>query len=110
MAVILKNKSKRMQIFELPHDVVCEGEGDGCLCTDTTLVIPFLNKATGERGMKHIDKTLNDSVHIAVGESSRPLPDSVVSVKSIKAAIGRKEIEATTAPASAPTVTATASA
>ena len=106
MSVVLKNVSKKMQIHDLPHDVVCEGEGDGCLCTDDTIKVLVLNPETGGKSFRHVDKTINDSIHIAVGEKSRELPDNVVKVRSIAAAIKANEIKAekasTAAPAPAP--------
>lgn len=99
MSAVLKNTSKQMQIHELPHDLVCEGEDDGCLCEDVTLKVSVLNPESGDKAWRHVDKTINDSVHIAVGETSRPLPDGALKVPSIAAALKRRElIEVKSAP------------
>lgn len=93
MSVVLKNVSKKMQIHDLSHDHVCDGEGDDCLCSDATLRISTLNPESGDKAVRLVDKTISDSVHIAVGSESRPLPDGVVNVPSIKAAIAARELQ-----------------
>lgn len=93
MSVVLKNVSKKMQIHDLPHDVVCDGDDEGCLCADTTILSLVLNPEGGGKSFRHVDKTLSDSVHIAVGEKSRALPDKVVNVRGIAAAIKAGEIK-----------------
>jgi hypothetical protein len=92
MSVVLKNTSKKMQIHDLPHDLVCDGEDEDCLCTDHTLRISVLNPESGEKAVRLVDRTINDSVHIAVGEKSRELPDKVLGVPSIEAAIKAGEL------------------
>lgn len=92
MSVVLKNTSKKMQIHDLPHDYACEGEEDDCYCVDTTILVSVLNPESGEKAFRHVDKTISDSVHIAVGLTSRPLPARVLSVPSIKAALAAREL------------------
>jgi hypothetical protein len=43
------------------------------------------NPATGDVGVRIVERQLCDSVHIAVGETSRPLPDCVADMPEVKA-------------------------
>lgn len=90
MPVVLKNLSKEMQIFDLPHESVCTGEADDCLCVDETIRVSSLDPASGEKGVRVVEKTINDSLHLAPGCESRSLPDKVKDVPAIKTALTRK--------------------
>ena len=87
----LRNKSRRMQVFNLPHDVVC---GTSCGCTKTERVQTDHNPATGDVGLRHSDVLIARSVHIAPGSTSGDLPEAAANVPEISAAIKSRAVEA----------------
>jgi hypothetical protein len=87
MAKTLRNNTNRRQIFELPHDFVCTD--DACKCTVIDRRVRDLNPQTGEYGVKSEQIRAPYAVHLAARATSAPLPDEVVNVPNIAAAISR---------------------
>jgi len=79
-----KNVSKRMQVFSLPHEFVCEG---ACQCAKGEHRQRSHNPATGDVGERHIELTICSSVHLPAGHESEALPESVRNVPEIAAAL-----------------------
>lgn len=94
--IILKNVSRRAKVFNLPHDIVCNDVPGqrGCRCVMTEHRQREHNPATGEVGVRHIDRQISDSVHLMPGCSSEPMPESVTAVPEIRAALASGEIVA----------------
>lgn len=88
--VTLRNRTKRIKIVNLTHATVCAGE---CLCEKTEFRSQTHDAKTGETGVRVLDRRLNASVHLLPGEWSDPLPDAVLNVPQIKAAVKKREVE-----------------
>ena len=83
----LRNNTNRRQIFELPHDFVCKD--DACMCTVVDRRVRDLNPQTGEYGVRAEQVRAPFAIHLAARGSSPALPDEVVNVPSVAAAISR---------------------
>lgn len=87
----LKNRSRRAQILNLPHDVVCvDGE---CLCTSVEHRSLDHNPNTGEVGVRTTDRLVAASLHLTPGATSEELTDRVKDVPEIAAALKAKRLE-----------------
>lgn len=86
----LKSRTKRTQVFNLPHDVVC---GDVCLCQTVQHKSVDHNPKTGEVGIRHSDRLVAASVHLAPGGESDDLPETVKNVPEIADALKIRRVE-----------------
>lgn len=95
----VSNVTRRPQVFNLPHDVVCR---ENCVCADHTHRQVSHNTETGEIGYRLLDRKLSGSVHIQPGTSAE-LPDVAAGAPEIVRAKARREItvEQVNAPAKA---------
>lgn len=88
MPVKLKNLTKRMVTFNLPHDVVCTEQQ--CLCSRRVTGVQQHDPATGEKTVQAFKKRLADSVTLTAagteGDTVEGLPDGVFNVPEIRAA------------------------
>jgi hypothetical protein len=102
--VSLRNKAKQTKIFNLPHSYVC---ADGkCLCSRAEFRSETHNPRSGERGVRVLDRQICASVHLLPGQWSEALPDSVLLVPEVKAAIEARRCESKTVQAAPSTPTA----
>jgi hypothetical protein len=90
--VTLRNTQNRRQSFELPHEFVCsEGE---CHCTVVDRRGRTLDPATGEVGTTSEEVRVPYAVHIAARGTTAALPDGVLDVPAVAAAINRGLLKA----------------
>jgi hypothetical protein len=87
MAVTLESRVRRMQVFHLPHEVFCRA--GHCACADVTVVVVAENPRTGERAPRRTTQRVPGSLTILALERKRGLPNGVLEVADVKAAIGR---------------------
>lgn len=94
MPVTLKNKARAMKVFNLPHAIVCTEAL--CLCTRRVTGVQDVHPETGEKSMRALKKRLADSVTFTAagteGDEVSDLPDTVLAVPEIAAAIKRREL------------------
>lgn len=72
--VRLEDLSGRLQVFNLPHEVYCEGSGT-CRCSERTFTEQV--HAQGRVGIRKIVKRLPDSFTLLPRAKSEPLHESV---------------------------------
>jgi hypothetical protein len=89
MPITLENRTRRMQVFSLPHDVFCRAQ---CACLETTVVLTVENPRTGDRARKSAAKQVPSSMTWLAFERRRGLPSVLLEVPDIKAAIARGEL------------------
>ena len=87
MPVTLHNRSWQMQVFNLVHDAYCRGRA--CACSDITTVVVEENPRTGERAPRRVPKRLPTVLTLLAREVRTGLPNSVLQVPDIQAAITR---------------------
>jgi hypothetical protein len=75
-----------MQVFHLPHDVFCR---DRCTCAEVAVVVVAEHPRTGERVPKHVRKKVPSSITFLALERRPSLPNALLEVTEVKAAIGR---------------------
>lgn len=85
--VTLRNTQNRRQVFELPHDFVCAE--DECLCTVMEQRRRMHDPKSGEVGVFSEEARLPSAVHLPARGTSRALPDGVLDVPAVAAAISR---------------------
>jgi len=81
----IANRTKQIQVFNVPCRIGCNGEG--CLCTEVTIQLAAVD-ADGTRGVRVIDRRLPGSVTFLAGEN-REVPAFVASSPDVKRAIDR---------------------
>lgn len=90
----IKNNAKRMQVFNLPHDVACSESA--CGCTRQLVGVTDLDPKTGDKTVRALKRRLADSITLTAagseGDTLEGLPNGVAFVPEIKAAAARKEI------------------
>jgi hypothetical protein len=89
MPIILENRVRRMLVFHLPHDVCCRDE---CACLETTVVLTAENPRTGDRARKHVPRKVPGSMTWLALERRTGLPNTLLEVPEIRAAIARREL------------------
>jgi hypothetical protein len=80
--MFLQNKTRRMKIYVLPHDEVCNQE---CYCAQGKHLQTVHDPRTGERGVREIGLSVPMSVHIPAGGVSEELSSAVLECKQIAA-------------------------
>lgn len=89
MSLTLENRLRQMQIFNLPHDPFCRDE---CVCSDMTVVVIDENPRTGDRAPRHISKKAPASMTLLALERKENLPNGLLDVPDVKAAIARGHV------------------
>lgn len=85
--VTLENRLRQMQVFNLVHEVWC-AEGT-CSCREVTVVVTDENPRTGERAPRRVLRKLPTALTLLAREVRAGLPDAVVEVPDVRAAIAR---------------------
>ena len=85
MPVTLQNRRRQMQVFNLDHGVCCGPEG--CGCTDLVATVIAEHPRTGELLPRHIRKKIPGSLTLLALETRRGLPDAILKVPDVSAAI-----------------------
>jgi len=89
MPVTLENRTRRMQVFHLPHDLCCR---DRCTCTKLTAVTAVEHPRTGERALRAHRKSVPGSITFLANERKAGLPSALLGVPEVKAAIDRRDL------------------
>lgn len=86
MPVTLESRSRRMQVFHLPHEVCCR---ERCACADVAVFVVAEHPRTGERARKKVVKKVPGSITFLARERKENLPARLLELAQVKAAIGR---------------------
>lgn len=65
--VTLLGKERRMQTFNLPHEVYCEASGK-CACSETAVITSVVSEVDNERHPVQTQKRICSSFSIRFGE------------------------------------------
>ena len=87
MSVTLENRLRQMQVFNLDHEAYCAGAE--CACSEVTAVVVDENPRTGERAPRRVTRRAPGSLTLLAQERRQGLPDSVLQVAEVRAAIER---------------------
>lgn len=90
MPVTLESRLRQMQVFNLEHDAFCE-KGP-CVCLDITTTVLEENPRTGERAPRRITKKAPAALTLLARERQGDLPDAVLQVPEVRAAIERGHV------------------
>ncbi len=85
MPVTLESRSRRMQVFHLPHEMCCR---DRCACADVVVFVVAEHPRTGERARKKVVKKVPGSITFLARERKENLPAALLELAQVKAAIG----------------------
>ena len=96
MAVALKNKERRMQVYNLPHDIYCQAVGE-CSCQEKTVTTIAENPLTGDRMPKPVRKKLAGSLTLLALEKRDGLHEAVLEIPEVKRAVERGRLKVLTA-------------
>lgn len=86
MPVTVQSRTRRMQVFHLPHDVFCRVQ---CACAEVTVVVVAENPRTGERAPKQLRKKVAGSITLLALERKAGVPAALLELAEVKTAIGR---------------------
>ncbi len=86
MPVTLESRTRRMQVFHLPHEVFCR---DRCSCAEVVVFVVAEHPRTGERARKRVVKRVPGSITFLARERKPDLPAALLELAQVKAAIGR---------------------
>lgn len=87
MAVTLESRLRQMQVFNLNHEAYCAGAS--CACSQVTTVVVDENPRTGERAPRRITRRAPGSLTLLARERRDGLPNSVLTVPEVRAAIAK---------------------
>ncbi len=87
MAVTLESRLRQMQVFNLNHEAYCAGAT--CACSQVTTVVVDENPRTGERAPRRITRRAPGSMTLLARERRDGLPNSVLTVPEVRAAIAK---------------------
>ena len=90
MAVTLESRLRQMQVFNLNHEAYCAGAA--CACSQVTTVVVDENPRTGERAPRRITRRAPGSLTLLARERREGLPNSVLAVLEVRAAIGKGHV------------------
>lgn len=90
MPVTLESRLRQIQVFNLDHDAYC-GHGE-CACSDITTVVLEENPRTGERAPRRITKKAPGAMTLLARERQAGLPEAVLQVPDVRAAIERGHV------------------
>jgi hypothetical protein len=86
MPVTLESRTRRMQVFHLPHEVCCR---DRCSCAEAVVFVVAENPRTGERARKRVVKRVPGSITFLARERKPDVPAALLELAQVKAAISR---------------------
>jgi hypothetical protein len=88
--VIIEGRERRMQSFNLPHEVYCKAMGV-CSCQEMQVVSTIYSKADQQRHTVIKNKKINAS--LTVGYRKRvAVPEAALECPEIKSAIAQKRL------------------
>jgi len=86
--VTLQSRFGQMLVFNLVHQAWCGGR-IRCACTEMTVLVTDENPRTGERALRRVVKKVPASLTLLARERRAGLPDAVLCVPDVRAAIER---------------------
>ncbi len=87
MPVILESRLRQIQVFNLDHEAYCTGAK--CACSEVTAIVLDENPRTGERAPRRVTRRAPASLTLLARERRAGLPESVLRVPEVSAAIAR---------------------
>lgn len=100
MSIALKNTQRRMQVFNLRHDLYCEAAGS-CGCTEQAVTTVEENPLTGERRPRSVKRKVPASLTLLALETHRGLHEAVLKVPEVKRAVDERALRVLTPPPTA---------
>jgi len=85
--VTLENRLRQMQVITLVHDAYCRERA--CACTEAIVVVIDDNPRTGERAARRVRRRVPAALTLLAREVRDGLPDTVLRVPDVQAAVGR---------------------
>lgn len=86
MAIALRNTERRMQVFNLRHDLYCEAAGR-CGCAEQTVTTVDENPMTGERRPRSVKRKVPGALTLLALETQQGLHEAVLKVPEVKRAV-----------------------
>jgi len=105
MAIALRNTQRRMQVFNLRHDLYCEAAGR-CGCTEQTVTTVEENPLTGERRPRSLKRKVPGALTLLALETQQGLHEAVLKVPEVKRAVDAGSLRVLTPPAQPKTASA----
>jgi len=100
MSIALKNTQRRMQVFNLRHDLYCEAAGS-CGCAEQTVTTVEENPMTGERRPRSIKRKVPAALTLLALETHKGLHEAVLEVPEVKRAVDDRILRVLTQPRAA---------
>jgi len=97
MAIALRNTQRRMQVFNLRHDLYCEASGR-CGCTERTVTTVEENPMTGERRPRPQRRKVPGALTLLALETQHGLHEAVLKLPEVKRAVGAGSLRVLTPP------------
>ena len=97
MAIALRNTQRRMQVFNLRHDLYCEAAGR-CGCAEQTVTTVEENPLTGERRPRSVKRKVPGALTLLALETQEGLPESVLELPEVKRAVSAGALRVLTLP------------
>lgn len=108
MPVGLHNRERRMQVFNLPHELYCTASGQ-CGCREQRVTTVEEDPMTGDRRPRSQVRRLAASLTLLAREKREGLPEAVLKIPEVKRAVDAGQLRVLTperpAPAPAPAAT-----
>ena len=95
MPIALKNTQRRMQVFNLRHDVYCEPSGS-CGCREQTITTVEESPMTGERRPRSLKRKVPASLTLLALEKRDGMHEAVLKLPEVKRAVDRGELRVLT--------------
>jgi len=86
MSIALRNTQRRMQVFNLRHDLYCEASGR-CGCSEQTVTTLDENPMSGERRPRSVLRKVPAALTLLALETQEGLHEAVLKVPEIKRAV-----------------------
>jgi len=97
MAIALKNTQRRMQVFNLRHDLYCEAAGT-CGCRSQTVTTVEENPMTGERRPRSRERKVPASLTLLALEKYEGVHEAVLKIPEVKRSVDRGDLRVLTLP------------
>ena len=106
MAIALKNMERRMQVFNLRHDIYCDAAGT-CGCSEQTVTTVEESPMTGERRPRSRKRKVASSLTLLALEKCEGLHEAVLRVPEVRRAVDGGTLRVLTIPAATAIATPT---
>ena len=106
MPIALKNMERRMQVFNLRHDIYCDAAGT-CGCSEQTVTTVEESPMTGERRPRSRKRKVPTSLTLLALEKSEGLHEAILRVPEVRRAVDSGTLRILTMKSPAATATST---